>query len=489
MTKLEEVKEILDKIGSLNYTSSILRWEMDTVAPKSSHKYLIDVSSNYELEAFKLSVGDEYIEKINNLINSDEFKNLNKLEKNYILELQEEYDKFKRLPEDFYQDYCKLRNNSLNAWVEAKEKSDYNIFKPYLIEIIENTKKFYNYMYPNSSNIYDCMLNDYEKGITSGFIDRLFDELKKQIIPIIKNLKENNIKKVDKKYSDSKLIEIAEYLLDYIGFDNRRGALGIYTHGYTMKLNNNDVRITFSNTANIMDYLCTVIHEGGHGIFEQNVSSHLTQFATYDVNKCGLHESQSRFFENILGRNKNFWIPIFDEIKEKLDIDIDIDDFVKQLNDAKVSKIRTEADELTYCMHIIIRYEIERDIFNDNVDLNDLPNIWNQKYKEYLDIDIDSDKEGILQDMHWSEGSFGYFPFYLMGSIFDGMLIDTVNEKVGNIDDILKNGKIKDITKFLNENIHISGGVYNINEVARLVCGKDLTVEPIVRYFKTKYSK
>lgn len=488
MNKLDELKRKLDKIASLNYMSSILRWEMDTVAPKLSHDYLIDVSSNCELEAFQITTSDDYINIINELISSSEFKNLDDLEQKYILNLKEEYNRFKRVPEDFYQEYCKLSSKSLNAWVESKDKSDYQIFKPYLIEIIDSTKKLYNYMYPNSSNIYDCMLNDYEKGITSDIIDALFTKLKGKIIPLIKNLKESKITEIDQKYSDSTLLDVAKYLLKYIGFDNERGALGIYTHGYTMKLNDNDVRITFSNKANIIDYLSTVIHEGGHGIFEQNVSSKLTQFKTYDVNKCALHESQSRFFENILGRNKNFWLPIFGDIKEKLHLNIKVDEFIKMFNNAKRSKIRIEADELTYCMHIIIRYEIERDIFSNNINLDELPNIWNKKYKEYLDVDIESDKEGILQDMHWSEGAFGYFPSYLLGSIFDGMLLDTINSKLGNVDILLKEGKIKEITDFLIKNIHNYGGIYNINEVANRVCGCDLTVDPIVNYFYDKYN-
>lgn len=488
MNKLDELKLVLDKIGALRYTTSILRWEMDTIAPKTSFDYLIDVSSKYEAEAFKIITSDEYINKLKDVINSNEFNYLSVLEQKYILSLENDYNKFKRIPEDFYIEHCKLSSNSLNAWVVAKNKNDYSIFKPYLLKIIESTKKLYNYMYPNSSNIYDCMLNDYEEGITSDFIDSLFNNLKKEIIPIIKNLKVNNINKLKRNYNNDKLIELAKYLLEYIGFDNTKGALSIYTHGYTMKLNDNDVRITFSNTTNITDIISTVVHEGGHGIFEQNVSPQLTQFRTYEVNKCALHESQSRFFENILGRNKNFFIPIFEDIKKILDIDITLDDFIIMFNDAKRTKIRTEADELTYCMHIIIRYEIERDIFNGKIDINDLPNIWNKKYKEYLDMDILNDREGILQDMHWSEGAFGYFPFYLMGTIFDGMLLDNINEKLGNIDEILKNGNIKEITKYLNKKIHNYGGIYNINEVSNKLFKSDLKVEPIIKYFKEKYN-
>ncbi len=487
MERLKKLKEYLKNIENLNYTTSVLRWEMDTIAPKSSYNYLIDVSTKYELESFKLSTSSDFIKLVEDVINSEEYEQLNEMQKRYIQKLKSDYYQFSRIPEDFYKEYCELVNNSLNAWVEAKNKSNYSIFKPYLIKVIESTKKYYSYMYPNANNLYDCMLNDYEEGITTSIIDNLFNELKEKIVPIIKNLKSKELTSINTKLSDSQLFEISKFMLDYIGFDNSRGALGIYTHGYTMKLNNNDVRISFSNKNVITDILSTVIHEGGHGIFEQNIDESLANIPAYDINKCALHESQSRFFENILGRNVNFWVPIYKEVKEKLKIEMTIDEFIEQFNNAKPSFIRTEADELTYCMHIIIRYEIEKDIFNDKIDLEELPNIWNKKYKEYLGLDVTSDKDGILQDMHWSEGAFGYFPSYLVGSIFDGMLLETVNKNLGNVNDLLKNGNIKEITKFLNNNIHRYGGAYNINEIANKVCRKDLEIEPLVKYFSEKY--
>lgn len=483
----EKLQEYLKRIGELRYLITVLRWDMDTVAPKKSYDYLINVSTKYEMEAYELETSEELLTLLINLINSDEFNSLSKEEQIYINDLKEDFYKFRQVPKDFYEDYCNLRSTSLNAWKEAKDNNDYESFKPYLTKVIEYTKRYYRFMYPDTDNLYDCMIGEYEKGIKSEFIDSLFDKLKEEIIPIVKNLKEKNVKKVKNVLDDSEFISFAKFLLDYIGFDNERGALGIYTHGYTTKLNKNDVRITFSNNDNPIDSISTIVHEGGHGIFDQNIGSNLTEYETYDVNKYALHESQSRFFENILGRRKSFFVPIYDEIKKRLNIDLTLDEFVDNFNNAKASLVRTEADELTYCLHIIIRYEIERDIFNENIPLDDLPTIWNQKYQEYLGISSDNYKEGILQDMHWSDGSFGYFPSYLLGSIFDGMLLNLVNEKLGDVDKILEEGRIKEITKFLNESIHKYGGSYNINEVCQRICGKDLDVEPLVLYFKSKY--
>ncbi|MBE6157986.1 MAG: carboxypeptidase M32 [Firmicutes bacterium] len=484
---MNNLLEYLERIDKINYVINVLRWEMDTTAPKKSFDYLIDVSTKYELEVFDLVTSKDYINLIDNVINSGEFNDLDEVEKRYITKLKDEYTKFVRVPKDFYEEYAKLKSNSLNSWVEAKDKNDYSIFKPYLTKMIDMTKKYYRYMYPNSNNLYDEMLNDYEEGVTSSTIDKLFEELKPEVIKLVKNLKSNKLKEYNKEYSNDLLINLSKYLLDYIGFDNSRGTLGIYSHGYTSKFNNNDVRITFNNKSNIFDHISTVIHEGGHGIFEQNISDILSKYGSYDIDKYALHESQSRFYENMLGRNKNFFIPIYDDIKSMLKLDMDIEEFIKYFNDAKASLIRTEADELTYCLHIIIRYEIERDLFNDKLSAEDLVEVWNKKYYDYLGVEVTSDREGILQDMHWSDGSFGYFPSYLLGSIFDGMLLNTINSKVGDIDTLLREGRIKEISEFLNQNIHEYGGTYNISEVAMRVCGTDLEVNSLINYFKNKY--
>ena len=484
----KELLKYLDKIGEINYLITMLRWEMDTIAPSASFEYLIKTSTSLELESFKLSTSNKYIELINNLINSKEYELLKEEEKRYLLKLKNDYNKMKNIPSTFFEMYSKLRSESLNAWVKAKEENNYEIFKPYLIKIIKKTKELYKYMYPNSKNLYESMVSTYEDGISLELIDTLFNELKKEIIPIINNLKNKKLKPINIKYTDDDIYGTTKYLLDYIGFDNNRGALGIYTHGYTTKLNDNDVRIAFNNKDNIIDHISTIIHEGGHGIFEQNISDTLKEYKTYDIDKVALHESQSRFYENILGRNINFYIPIYNELKKLLKIDIDVDEFINYFNNAKKSLIRIKADELTYCLHIIIRYEIERDIFNNNIDLNMLDKLWNKKYKDYLGVDVKENREGILQDMHWSGGDFGYFPTYLLGSIFDGMLLEHINNKLGNIDELLKNNKIHEITKYLNNNIHIYGGAYNINEVSNRLFGHDLEVNSIVKYFKNKYN-
>lgn len=487
MEKLNKLINYLQEIADTSYIATLMHWEMDITAPKKSLDYLIDVKTKVELKAFELSTSREYKQLLDDVVNSEEFKTLTIEEQRYLKDLSDDYEKDQRVPSDFYEEYSSLCSKSNAIWVEAKEKKDYQIFKPYLEKMITMTKQYYSYRYPNTDNLYDCMLNEYETGMTSNKIDKLFTELKQAIIPIVKNLKVTKIGEPRNKYTKEELLDIASYLLNYIGFDNERGALGIYPHGYTCKLNNNDIRITFSNNKSIFDHVCTVIHEGGHGIFEQSINQNLTKYPTYDIQKYALHESQSRFFENILGRNINFWIPIYDELKEKLKLDISVEDFVSYLNKPQASFIRTEADELTYCLHIILRYEIEKDLFTGKITTEELPSIWNQKMQEYLGLEVTNDADGILQDVHWSQGSFGYFPSYLIGSILDGMLIEFIEQKLGSIDKILKEGNIKQITQCLQENIHQYGGTYTIEEITNKLCHKELSAQPLIEYFKSKY--
>ncbi len=483
-----EIDAYQKEIFTLQHTINILNWDLIISTPPKEKDNVIALISSYESNLFKLKTSKEYGDILKKTINSQEYNNLSDSEKRYINRLYKNYLQSEKIPHDFYVKYIELIHKSTSVWEQAKENNDYDSFKPYLKDVIEATKTYYSYL-NKGENLYDTMLDSYEEGLTCEVIDKLFNELKVKLIPLIKKLDD---KRIDYKINSSKdvLIETAKYLLNYIGFSMDKGALGIYPHGFTEKIDNNDVRIAFKYTDNPFDFVTTIIHEGGHGILEQNVDSKLTK---YECTSCdginALHESQSRFFENILGRNINFWYPIYDDVKKMLGLDMDIETFVKGLNCAIPSLVRTEADELTYCMHIILRYEIERELFNGSLSVDDLPKVWNEKMQEYFGITPSKEKDGLLQDIHWAEGAFGYFPSYLIGSIFDGMFKDAIERDLGLIDELLKQGNIKKITNYLIENIYVNGGAYTGCEVLEKLGFKEITVEPLVKYFYEKYDK
>lgn len=484
--KLEKLRKYQKEIFDLQHCINVIGWDLRISTPRDEKEEVIDLISGLEDKLFKSQTNNDYEILLKGAIESDEFKELSLSEQRYINNLLKNYYKKVNVPNDFYIEYTEFLHKSTIVWEEAKKNNDYNIFKPYLEKVIELTKKYYSYINFNG-DLYDVMLNEYEAGLTSDDIDKLFSELKEKILPIIP--KEGGLTsfiKINARESD--VMKCAEFLLDYIGFDMNKGKLGFYPHGFTEKIGNNDVRIAFKKTNNALDFVSTIIHEGGHAILEQNVNSNLTK---YECMTCeginALHESQSRFFENMLGRNINFWIPIYDKVKEMLGLDADINEFVKGLNSPVASLVRTEADELTYCMHIILRYEIERDLFSGKINVDDLPNVWNQKMKEYLGVEVINDKDGVMQDVHWAEGDFGYFPSYLIGSIFDGMFLEIIENDLGSIDEILKSGNIKVITKYLIENIYVNGAAFTGREVLEKLGRSNLSVVPLVNYFYKKY--
>lgn len=484
--KLEKLRKYQKEIFDLQHCINVIGWDLRISTPRDEKEEVVALISGLEDKLFKLQTNNDYEILLKGAIESDEFKELSLSEQRYINNLLKNYYKKVNVPNDFYIEYTEFLHKSTIVWEEAKKNNDYNIFKPYLEKVIELTKKYYSYI-NFDGDLYDVMLNEYEAGLTSDDIDNLFSELKEKILPIIP--KEGGLTSFIKiNASESDVMKCAEFLLDYIGFDMNKGKLGFYPHGFTEKIGNNDVRIAFKKTDNALDFVSTIIHEGGHGILEQNVNSNLTK---YECMTCeginALHESQSRFFENMLGRNINFWIPIYDKVKEMLGLDADINEFVKGLNSPVASLVRTEADELTYCMHIILRYEIERDLFSGKINVDDLPNVWNQKMKEYLGVEVINDKDGVMQDVHWAEGDFGYFPSYLIGSIFDGMFLEIIENDLGSIDEILKSGNIKVITKYLIENIYVNGAAFTGREVLEKLGRNNLSVVPLVNYFYKKY--
>lgn len=484
--KLEKLRKYQKEIFDLQHCINVIGWDLRISTPRDEKEEVVALISGLEDKLFKLQTNNDYEILLKSAIESDEFKELSLSEQRYINNLLKNYYKKVNVPNDFYIEYTEFLHKSTIVWEEAKKNNDYNIFKPYLEKVIELTKKYYSYI-NFDGDLYDVMLNEYEAGLTSDDIDKLFSELKEKILPIIpKEVGLTGFIKINA--SESDVMKCAEFLLDYIGFDMNKGKLGFYPHGFTEKIGNNDVRIAFKKTDNALDFVSTIIHEGGHGILEQNVNSNLTK---YECMTCeginALHESQSRFFENMLGRNINFWIPIYDKVKEMLGLDADINEFVKGLNSPVASLVRTEADELTYCMHIILRYEIERDLFSGKINVDDLPNVWNQKMKEYLGVEVINDKDGVMQDVHWAEGDFGYFPSYLIGSIFDGMFLEIIENDLGSIDEILKGGNIKVITKYLIENIYVNGAAFTGREVLEKLGRSNLSVVPLVNYFYKKY--
>ena len=491
---LEALQQYLDKVEQYNHVITLLYWDMRTGAPKLGFEGHTKALAYFSGEEFKLSTSDELGELLDTLSAPEEYEQLDEKWKFVVKRMKRDMDKRKRIPADVYELFVKEQAESGNAWEEAKNASDFSFFAPHLKKMIERTKEITGYTDPDKE-VYDALLNEYEEGMDSETIDRLFEDLKKELVPLVQKIlaaKQPDDSKFAGRYDIDAQKKVQKMLLDYIGFSWDAGAVGETEHPFTLNFSSKDVRVTNHYYENEpINAMYSAIHEGGHAIFEQNVNPEYDGTVAGSCCYMGIHESQSRFYENILGRNKNFWIPIYDKLGEILPQfkSITLDEFYHEINHVRNSFIRTDADELTYCFHIILRYEMEKAIFRDNVSVDELPALWNQKMQEYLQITPKNDAEGILQDMHWSDGSFGYFPSYLLGSIYDGMYLEALEKDLGSVDTILKEGRIGEITKWLNEKIHQYGSTRTPKEVIEQVCGKEVSAEPLIRYFKDKYKE
>lgn len=491
---LEKLQSFLQKMEQYNRVITLLYWDMETTTPKNGFEGQTEALTYFSTEEFRLSTSEELSLLLDRLSEEQEYAQLDEQWKFIVKRMKKDVDKRKKIPEDLYAGFVREQAQAGNAWQEAKKSSDFSIFAPHLEKLIEMTKEMTAYTDPGKE-IYDVLLDNYEEGMNSEIIDELFDSLKEKLSPLVKKIiaaKQPDDSKFKQYFNPDDQRKVQKMLLEYIGFSFDSGAVSETEHPFTLNFSSKDVRVTnhyFEHDA--ISAMFSAIHEGGHAIFEQNVNPLFDGTIAGSCCYMGIHESQSRFYENILGRNKNFWIPVYGKLRELLPQfqDISLDEFYQEINHVRNSFIRTEADELTYCFHIILRYEMEKAIFRDHVSVDQLPALWNQKMKDYLDITPTNDAEGILQDMHWSDGSFGYFPSYLLGSIYDGMFLEEIEKEFGDINVILREGRIQEITKWLNEKIHQYGSTRTPKEVIHAVCGREVSAEPLIHYFTEKYTK
>lgn len=493
-TTLERLKEYLKKEQQYDHVTTLLYWDMATNTPKLGFEGHADAMTYFSTEAFKMSTSQELGDMLDQLSQPAEYEQLDETWKFVVKRMKRDFDRNRRIPADLYESYVKEQTEAGNAWKEAKAASDFSAFAPHLEKLIALTREIAAHTNPDEE-VYDVLLNQYEEGMDSKTIDGLFDDLKRELIPLVEKVlaaKQPDDSVFAGYYDIESQKKVQKLLLDYIGFSWDAGTVGETEHPFTLNFSTKDVRISNHYHENdAISAMYSAIHEGGHAIFEQHVNPAFDETVAGSCCYMGIHESQSRFYENILGRNKNFWIPIYEKIGALLPQfrEIPLDTFYHEINHVRNSLIRTEADELTYCFHIIIRYELEKAIFRDHVKVLELPALWNSKMQEYLHITPANDAEGILQDMHWSDGSFGYFPSYLLGSIYDGMYLEAIEAELGSVDTILKEGRISEITKWLNEKIHQYGSTRLPKEVIRKVCGREVSARPLIEYLKKKYTE
>lgn len=493
MELLKKFREQTKKMAAYNYVMNVVGWDSNTEAPRNAFGRRAEMMGIISGEQFKLATSKEFQEVVYGL-----FERLDELEdsvKREIKKAKKDLDKIVKIPEDEFVEYHKLINLSQKVWEDAKENSDWNAFKDNLTKIVEFNKRFITY-YEIDDHPYNVLLDDFEEGMNMDEYDKFFDVLKADLVPFVKEVlnsgKQVNEELIADFYDRDNQKIFSDYITDVLAFDRESGLMKESVHPFTWNTHPGDVRFTTRYLENfVFSSIFASIHELGHATYEQQVDPKWTDTLLHGGTSMGMHESQSRFYENVLGRSIEFWrlhYPKFQEIFPKQTKGVSLEDFHLAVNKVEASLIRVEADELTYPLHIMLRYEIERSIFNNDVEVKDLPQVWNDKMVEYLGIKPSNDGEGVLQDVHWSAGLMGYFPTYALGSAYAAQIYYTMLKEI-DLFGLIKENNIKAINEWLKEKIHQFGGSKTPKEILVDVTGEEFNPKYYVQYLKEKYGK
>lgn len=491
--KLKELKLELDKIGKMNSALELIYWDMQTKMPKKAIEQRSGIIEHISGEIFNMTTSDKMGEILEYF--SGNIEELSDKDQAIIKYAKKNYEQTKRIPDKRYREFIVASAISEGAWEEAKEKKDFEIFKPHLKKMIDFQREFAEY-YGYKEEKYDALLDRYEEGLTVNELDRVFSELKDGIFKILKKI-ERSGKIVNKdffigNFSKEEQEKFSLFVLNKMGYDFEKGRLDESMHPFTIGFGNKDVRITTNyDNPDFTNALFSCIHEGGHGIYDQNIPDELQNTGLDTGLSMSIHESQSRFYENIIGRSEEFWEYFFPYAKYQFKEfeNVSFKEFYEGINKVSSSLIRTEADELTYSIHIIIRYEIEKALISGELDVDNVKEEWNKKYKEYLGVEPKDDSEGILQDVHWSDGSFGYFPSYALGNLYGAQMLNTMEKDYKELYNDLKVGELSYIKKWLNENVHKYGAIYSPKELIKRISGEELNPIYFLEYLNKKYSR
>ncbi len=491
---LENARPLLKKLSNVKAAVSLLEWDQETYMPSGSSQHRgeqITILDSISHELLTSKNAEEICRKFKELDLASDRKDYRILKV-----FAREHEIAMKIPSKLVEDLSRSKSMGLKSWKRAKSDKDFKIFAGDLSNIVSLMKEYAECIGYNDSP-YDALLEEYEPGMVSKKLDIIFANLKKGLQRLLESVNNSNTsfneELLKSHYPKDKQIRLSKIISSQLGFDYSYGRLDISVHPFSLGITGKDVRITTRiNEENFIPCLMSTIHETGHGLYEQGIDFELYETPAAEGASLGIHESQSQIWEKIIGRTPEFSLYLLPLLKENFQnqfTGIDSEELFKVFNIIKPSSIRTEADELTYDLHIILRYEIEKDLIEGNLEVNDIPGLWNTKMRHYLGITPEDDSEGCLQDIHWSFGAFGYFPTYTLGKIYAAMFWHRMQIELPNIKSQIRNGQFSVARNWLKDKIHSHGKLYEPAELVKMVTGKELSSTDFLNYLEIKINK
>lgn len=472
------------------YAMTVIDFDAETVAPEGSADGRAEATEVLSRASFDLLVNDGTAALLKEAAADAETEQ----ERAEVRNLQRQYDEIARIPADEYAAFTKLCSQSVPAWTKAKRTNDFSLFAPYLEKLIAARRAQARYFAPDRDP-YEVLLDRYEKGLTIAQCDEFFATLRETIVPLLADIqtrgKAVRTDFLDQDWPIDAQRRVSKKIMELWGLDPAHCYLAESEHPFTTEFWRGDVRITTHYMPrDIFSNLYSVAHEGGHALYELNINPDYDYTVVTHGATMGIHESQSRLFENLVGRSRAFVHYLYPTLKELFPAqlaDVSAEEIWRAVNRAEPGLIRTEADELTYCLHVMVRYEIEKQLIGGTLEAKDVPAVWAKLYKEYLGIEVQNDRDGCLQDSHWSGGAFGYFPSYALGSAYGAQMLRRMEQEV-DVWGAAAKGDLTPITAWLREKVHQYGGLMEPADVVKNACG-DFSAEDYIQYLTRKYTE
>jgi len=494
MTKTQALDLLYNKMEAsraLGMASSIMHWDAATSGvPEKSLAARGAAMGWLGGESFKRFMAPDTLEAIEALESVS--NELDEYESVMVREAGRGYRRTVAVPPEEFQAFCALTAEAQVVWEKAREKCDYEMILPYYEKVFDYQRRLSDW-YGYDKHPYDALLDGYERGANVEMLDGFFSALRETIVPLLKKIVEKNSqpKEISGTFCIDTQRELMTWLTDFSTYDRERGKVGEVEHPFCTTVTPDDVRITTKyHKDNILSSVYSIIHECGHAVYEQNMGRDLIKYGLNECASMGMHESQSRLYENMIGRSRAFAERLLPKLREKFDFfkEWNEDMLYRAINIARPSLIRIEADELTYSLHIMIRYELEKSIITGDVKATDLPVLWADKYEELIGVRPETLDKGVLQDVHWSMGAVGYFPSYAVGTAYGAQLMNTIKKSI-DVDAAVRKEDISPITGWLTENVHKYGAKLLPDELLKKATGEPFNPKYYVDYLSEKFTE
>lgn len=482
---------LMKEIADIQSASSLLQWDQETYMPNGSANFRSRQIATLSGIAHEKFVSGEISDLVNGLL---EFNTIDPLYQRSLLRIRKDLDRKEKLNRNFVEKLSQSISTAYQYWEKARQSNDFNLFSSQLNTLVKLKKEeceFIGY----EANPYDVLLDEYEPGMKKIRLDEIFSTLLPQLRELLDRIKnaphQPNDEFLRGQFDSKAQWEMGIEILSGIGYDFNRGRQDISTHPFTITTSPDDVRITTRiSENNIQEMLWSCLHEAGHAMYEQGLSANSYGLPGSEAASLGIHESQSRLWENQIGREFPFWKAHYSTIQQtfsKAFGSVELSDFYRAINLVEPGFIRTNADELTYHFHVYIRFKIECLLIEDKLQVSDLEDAWNTMYQEFLGLTPKNCLDGILQDVHWAHGSFGYFPTYSLGSLYAAQFYNSAVEQIPNLENQLEEGNTAQLLQWLKKNIYEKGRLYDSEEICTMATGSGLNPNIFMSYLNKKY--